>query len=105
MRPRFSIYNRCTLDFALTVLQAAPAQELAPPFRVPAGDAPISVDVGHAQPLLHDLDGDGKRDLLVGQFGEGKCRVYRNVGRDDAPAFRDFEWLQAGGQPASVAAG
>jgi hypothetical protein len=87
------------------LLLAAPqAADLAPPFRVEAGGAPISVAVGHAHARLHDLDGDSKRDLMVGQFGGGKCRIYRNVGSDAAPAFEDFEWLKAGDQPASVAA-
>lgn len=94
------------LFLALAVLPPAPVQspDLAAPFRVAADGGAISTDVGHAYPRLHDLDGDGKRDLLVGQFGGGKCRVYRNVGTDAAPAFGAMEWLLAGEQPASVAA-
>ena len=53
---------------------------LGPPFRVEANGKPIDVDIGHAAPLAADFDGDGRFDLLVGQFGEGKPRLYRNLG-------------------------
>jgi hypothetical protein len=84
---------------------AAPPGELAPPVQILAGDAPISVDIGHAHPFVHDMDGDGKRDLLVGQFGAGKLRIYRNVGTDKEPRYTDFTWFQAGGKDATVPAG
>ena len=87
------------------ILAAAAPQELAPPFRVMAGGEPVDVEIGHAHPLLADLDGDGLQDLLVGQFGGGTCRVYRNVGTAQEPAFEGFELLQAGGAPAKVEAG
>jgi hypothetical protein len=32
-----------------------------------------------------DFDGDGVKDLLVGQFGDGILWVYRNVGTNAAP--------------------
>jgi hypothetical protein len=92
------------LLLALAALAQAPTTDLAAPFLISAADGPISTDVGHSYPRLHDLDGDGKRDLLVGQFGGGKCRVYRNVGTDAAPSFDKMEWLMAGDVPASVAA-
>ena len=92
------------LFFALATLAQAPASDLAAPFRVSAAGEPISTDVGHAYPRLHDLDGDGKRDLMVGQFGGGTCRVYRNAGADAAPSFDKMELLMAGDVPASVAA-
>ena len=65
------------------------------PFRVSAGEKWITVDVGHAAPLYIDWDGDGRRDLLVGQFGEGKLRIYRNVGTASQPRFdEDFALFQ-----------
>jgi hypothetical protein len=103
--------------------QAEPRDELAPPVRLTAGDSPIDVTVGHAAPHVMDFDGDGLRDLLVGEFGtgtflqerlpesrrskksgyaEGKLRIYRNVGTNAAPAFADFEYLRAGKQHASI---
>ena len=62
-----------------------PAGELLPPVRLEAGGKPIDTDIGHAAPFVCDFDGDGVRDLLVGQFGDGILWVYRNVGTDAKP--------------------
>ena len=79
--------------------------ELAPPVRLQAAGQPINVDIGHAAPFVADLRGDGKMTLLVGQFGEGKLRLYPITGSKDAPRLGKFEWLQAGGKTATVPAG
>ena len=81
------------------------AQGFDAPVRLTDGETPISVDVGHAAPYYYDMDGDGVRDLLVGQFGEGKLRIYKNHGTDKAPKFKGFEWLMAGGDIARVPTG
>jgi hypothetical protein len=78
---------------------------LAPPVAVLAGGKAIDVDVGHAAPFVADLMGEGKPQLLVGQFGEGKLRVYRNVGSAKAPRFERFEWFKAGGEVGKVESG
>lgn len=88
---------------AMPLLAAAP--ELGGPETLKAGKEVIDVDVGHAVPCVFDWDRDGKKDLLVGQFGGGKIRLYRNVGKDDAPAFDSFEYLKAGGAEISLPAG
>jgi hypothetical protein len=75
---------------------------LAAPVLLLDGKKPIDVDVGHATPYVADWDGDGKKDLLVGQFGEGKLRIYLNKGTDENPKFDGFTYLQAGGKDASV---
>jgi hypothetical protein len=80
------------------------APELAPPVKIVAGGKPIDVDVGHAAPCVADVRGDGKPCLLVGQFGEGKLRVYPNAGTPAAPRFEKFEWFQAGGKLGTVPA-
>ena len=84
------------------------APNLQAPFLVMGGESPVKSEKhGLAAPALFDWDGDGKRDLLVGEFetnsGElfpmGKdgstVRVYKNVGTDNAPVFSDeFEWAR-----------
>lgn len=107
--------------FALPLALAAQAT-FAPPVRIEAADGPIDVVVGHAAPLLFDFDEDGRRDLLVGEFGggsfpgerlpehlregghysEGKLRIYRNIGTASKPAYAGFEYLQADGGHASI---
>jgi hypothetical protein len=83
----------------------APVSGMAPPVTVLAADKPIDVDIGHAAPCLADLLGEGKPQLLVGQFGDGKLRVYRNVGTAKEPKFKDFEWFKAGGDVGKVPSG
>ena len=70
--------------------------------RIMANEKPIQVPIGHAMPFVYDYNRDGKKDLIVGQFGKGKARIYLNEGTDDAPAFGDFTYLQAGGKDASI---
>jgi hypothetical protein len=55
----------------------------------------------HSGPCFHDIDGDGRRDLLVGDFS-GQFQLYRNAGTDTDPKFSAGEWLQAGGEVAKV---
>ena len=83
---------------------AAPG-ELADPVVLEADGQSIDVEVGHAHPFVADFDGDGVRDLLVGQFGNGKLRIYRNGGTDAEPRFEEFTWFRAGGKLGTVPAG
>ena len=80
--------------------------DLAPPVHVTANGKPIDVErSGHAAPFVGDIDGDGKPDLLVGQFSGGKLRIYRNVGTASAPQFGDFEWFKASETLGTIPAG
>jgi hypothetical protein len=79
--------------------------ELAAPVRLGDGEEYINVDVGHAAPFVIDWNGDGKKDLLVGQFGGGKLRIYLNRGTDAAPQFKGFEYVKGGASDASVPPG
>jgi len=54
---------------------------------------------GYASPCWADLDGDGTRELLVGQFRGGKIRVFKSLGGQQ---IAEGEWLQAEGSVAEV---
>jgi hypothetical protein len=86
---------------------APPAQNerFAPPVRIEAAGAPIDTEVGHAAPFVCDWDGDGVRDLLVGQFGDGILRIYRNEGTNLQPRFAAGVEFQAGGADGHVPTG
>jgi hypothetical protein len=75
---------------------AAESTDLAAPVQLTAGGKPIDVDIGHAAPFVADWNGDGVLHLLVGQFGDAKLRIYRNVGTKDKPKFDKFVWFQDG---------
>jgi hypothetical protein len=94
----------CILASMLAGAGPAPA-DLTPPVQLLSGRQPIDVEIGHAAPFVADLKGDGKMVLLVGQFGQGKLRLYPNIGTASAPKFDKFEWFQAGGADATVPAG
>jgi hypothetical protein len=85
---------------------AATADELRPPIHVTAEGKPIDVERdGHAAPFFGDIDGDGCRDLLVGEFYQGRLRIYRNVGTDREPRFDESTWFQAGTELGRVPTG
>jgi hypothetical protein len=80
--------------------------QLSPPVRVEADGAAIDLSdgIGHAAPFFADFDGDGVKDLLVGQFAEGKLRIYKNIGSNAKPKFDKFSWFMAGGEIGKVPA-
>jgi hypothetical protein len=79
---------------------AVRAVEFENPVRVEGAGAAIRVESpGYAAPCWADIDGDGKKDLLVGQFNGGKIRVFKNLGEGKLAA---GEWLKAGGEVAEV---
>jgi len=92
----------CYLLASLLAAADPVAPDLAPPVLVHAGGQPINVDRGHAAPFVADLKGDGKLVLLVGQFGEGKLRLYPNIGTRNNPRFDTFEWFKVDGKIVSV---
>ncbi|KKL98418.1 hypothetical protein LCGC14_1824630, partial [marine sediment metagenome] len=47
---------------------------------------------------IYDIDGDGRKDLLMGNTA-GELLFYAHVGTDPIPAFHGFEPVAAGGTP------
>lgn len=79
---------------------ACGAAEFEEPVRLKGGGEPVRVESpGYAAPCWADVDGDGKKDLLVGQFNQGKIKVYKNPGDGQLAA---GSWLEAGGTVAEV---
>lgn len=79
---------------------ACSAAEFEKPVRITVDGAAVRVESpGFAAPALADLDGDGKKDLLVGQFRDGKIRVFKGMGNGKYAA---GTWLQAGGKDAQI---
>ncbi len=77
-----------------------------PPVYVQANGVNINVGYGgNASPFVVDWDGDGKQDLLLGQFDMGRVRFYTNIGTNYNPTFGDFVYLQASGSYISVSYG
>lgn len=61
------------------------------------------LDVGsYAAPLAVDWNGDGKKDLICGQFDDGMIRFYPNVGTNSAPLFNEYFYLLDGAGYLSV---
>ena len=94
---------RITFLSALLVTGTAAALAAAdfhPPVRLKAEGEAVRVESpGWAAPCWADIDRDGKKDLLVGQFNQGKIRVYKNLGGGKlAPG----AWLQADGIDAEI---
>jgi hypothetical protein len=76
------------------------AVEFESPVRLKAGGKFIRVESpGYACPMWADVDGDGKPELVVGQFAQGKMRMYKHLGK---LKFSDGEWLKADGKVAQI---
>jgi len=66
------------------------------PYRIADGGLPI--DVGwYGAPTMFDWDGDGAKDMIVGQYEYGYMRFYHNTGTDTNPTFNGFTYLSASG--------
>lgn len=75
----------------------------AEPVLLTADGAPIGVESpGFASPAFADVDGDGLRDLVVGQFKQGKMHYFKNTGTAKAPAFAKGAWITSDGETAIV---
>jgi hypothetical protein len=80
--------------------------DIAPDFRVEtfaqAGGSPLVVPPSRSSPDILDLDGDGKKDLLTGNYN-GELLFYSNVATDISPAFSGYIRVDSNGVPIDLA--
>lgn len=79
--------------------------ELAAPTKLTFAKGDIDAEGGYAAPCYGDVDGDGVKDLLVGQFNDGSCKFYKNAGTNEKPVFNKWIWLRSRGDYAHVGYG
>lgn len=90
------------IDFKTNVETGA---GLEAPIRLEADGEPIDIgklsSIAHAGPWIADVDSDGDRDLLVGDF-PGYFWLFDNIGSDSQPQYASKGKLQAGGEDAKT---
>jgi hypothetical protein len=80
--------------------------DLLSPVQIQCGAKPLDVQrEGHSAPFVGDFYEDGTLALLVGQYDEGRLRIYRNTGTRASPKFESFTWFEADGKLARVPEG
>ena len=80
--------------------QEVQAAQLRAPVRLEANGSYVRVEPpGWACPAWYDVDRDGNSDLVVGQFQDGKMKLYRNLG---GGKLAQGQWLKADGDVAMV---
>ena len=80
--------------------KAVGTAKFSAPIRLMDGDVGIRTEMpGYAAPCWADVTGDGKKDLLVGQFAGGKIKVYPGLG---GGKIGKGQWLKIDGKAAEV---
>jgi hypothetical protein len=59
------------------------------------GGTPIDCTY-YGSPASYDWNGDGAKDLMVGQHG-GEIRLFLNEGTSSSPVFNSWSYMQADG--------
>lgn len=67
-------------------VQAQVAPRFAPPVRLMAGDAYLGENRLFPSPVYHDLDGDGRTDVVVGDLA-GRLTVARRAADESSARF------------------
>ncbi|UCD52117.1 MAG: hypothetical protein JSW27_05655, partial [Phycisphaerales bacterium] len=65
---------------------------------VQADGSDLVVPSVRSSPVIMDLDGDGRKDILTGNTN-GQLLFYSNVGTDAAPAFSGYSLVESDGVP------
>jgi hypothetical protein len=71
---------------------------------IQADGAPLSVAIMSA-PTVADWNSDGKKDLVVGQFSEGKIRLFTNLNTHADPVFGSGAYIQSAGSDITTSYG
>lgn len=90
----------CAFLALAVVASAQTTPSFDAPVRLKDAGGVVQVEApGFAAPAWHDVDGDGRRDLVVGQFRGGKMKFHRNLGTE---GFAAGTWILAEGKIAEV---
>ena len=68
------------------------------------GASPLGVD-RHSAPAVADWNNDGKKDLVIGQFGRGYIWLYLNQGTDQEPVFKGGTRIESNGSAITTSYG
>jgi len=66
------------------------------------GCSHLTAPSGRSSPFMTDLDGDGKKDLLVGNT-DGELLLYSNLNTDDVPSFETYTHVTSQGAAIDLA--
>lgn len=85
-RPVILLRRLAPLFAAPLVAQASAAPAFAPPVRLAVAGKWLGAERAYPSPVLHDVDGDGLADLVIGDL-KGLVTVAKRERRDGAPSW------------------
>jgi hypothetical protein len=94
----------CALLFLSVDALQADEPELEAGVYIYDGSQPMCVD-RHSTPTVADWNNDGRKDLIVGQFGCGYIWLYLNQGTDLNPVFDGGSLIRSNGSPITTTYG